>query len=84
MMKSKAKNDSIGTLLGYLDNQIELFRQKNNNYPSKIIMNKETRDKIFAELDATMIDIKGSWRDYGNNYRGIKIEIGTEEQIILI
>jgi len=84
MMKSKAKNDSIGTLLGYLDNQIELFRQKNNNYPSKIIMNKETRDKIFTELDATMIDIKGSWRDYGNNYRGIKIEIGTEEQIILI
>lgn len=71
-------------ILSYLDNQIELFKQKNNKYPIKIIMSKETKDKIFTELDATMIDIKGSWGDFRDNYRGIEIETGTEEQITLI
>jgi hypothetical protein len=82
MTKNKTKKGGIGSLLGYLDNQIELFRQKNNNYPFKIIMNKETRDKIFTELEND-IDISLSWKDKKNNYRGIKIEISNIEQIKL-
>jgi hypothetical protein len=61
-------------ILTYLDTQIEIFYQKNNNYPLKILMSKETKDKLFAELEND-VDISLSWADKKDNYRGIFIEI---------
>lgn len=63
------------SILSYLDSRIELFRQNNNDYPTKIIMSKETHKKIFTELEE--IDIVNSWVDNKDilNYRGIKISI---------
>jgi hypothetical protein len=61
-------------LLNYLDQEIELYRQKNNNYPKKIIMSKETKDKLFAEL-GNDVDISLSWTNKKDNYRGIPVEI---------
>ena len=75
MNKNKVKNKGIGTLLGYLDREIEIFRQKNNDYPIKIIMSKETKDNIFTELDNHSPTIDMCWKDKKDNYRGIKIEI---------
>jgi len=74
MTKNKAKNEGIGSLLGYLDERINGYYQKNNVWPGKIILSKESRDKIFAELllEPTM-DL--CWFDKKDNYRGIKIEI---------
>jgi hypothetical protein len=72
--KNKAENKGIGTLLEYLDNQLELFRQKNNYYPNLILMSKETKDKIFAELDNYVV-LDNCWFDKKDNYRNIPIEI---------
>jgi preprotein translocase subunit Sec63 len=73
----------MGILLDYLDREIELFRQKNNDYPNLILMNKETKDKIFAELDLTGIKNNNSWYDIKDNYRGIKIKIKEDTFIKL-
>lgn len=69
-------------VLDYLDREIEYFKQKNNNYPAKIIMNKETKDKLFAEIEKENF-ITNSWKDRQDNYRGILIETSQEEQIKL-
>jgi hypothetical protein len=75
MTKNKAKNEGMGTLLGYLDEKLNSYYQKNNLWPGKIIMSKEAKDKIFAELDLTGIKDNNSWYDTKDNYRGISIEI---------
>jgi hypothetical protein len=82
MTKGKVKNKDIGTILDYLDREIEIFRQRNNKYPKLILMNKETKDKIFVELD--LIEMNDSWRDNKDNYRGILIEIKLNIFIELI
>ena len=75
MTKNKAKNKGIGTVLDYLDNEIEKFYQKNGNYPKKIIISKDTKDKVFAELELEPI-MDNCWKtEKGLNYRGIKFEI---------
>jgi len=61
-------------ILKYLDNQLEIFNRKNNCYPSKIIMNKETKDKLFAEL-LLEPTLDNCWFDKKDNYRNILIEI---------
>jgi hypothetical protein len=72
----------MNNILSYLDNQIETYRQSKGYYPSKIIMSKETKDKIFAELllEPTLEDC---WFDKKDNYRGIEIEIHNIEEIKL-
>jgi len=74
MTKIKAGNKGIGTILDYLDDSINGFYQKNNNYPKLILMSKETKDKLFTELELEPI-MDNSWFDTKNNYRGIPIEI---------
>ena len=81
MRQKQAKNRAIRTLLDLLDKSIEGFYQKTGNYPLKIIMNKIIKDKLFSELSELILD--NSWRDFGDNYRGIKIEIYNIEQIKL-
>jgi len=61
-------------LLDYLDNQIELFRQKNNDYPKLILMSKETKDKLFTELELEPV-LNNCWYDKKDNYKNIPIEI---------
>jgi hypothetical protein len=70
-------------ILNYLDKELENFKQKTGSYPTKIIMNIETKKKIFDSLESG-IDIKGSWVDKQDNYRGIKLKIGKEERITLL
>jgi hypothetical protein len=72
MTKNKAKNEGMGTLLDYLDQKIDIFYQKNNDYPKLILMNKETKDKIFEALEYIP---ENFWRDNKDNYRGIEIKI---------
>ena len=74
MMKNKAKNEGMGNLLSYLDQKLNAYYQKNNSWPGKIILSKETRDKIYAELQLEP-DLSLCWIDKKDNYRGIKIEI---------
>ena len=63
-------------LLNYLDNQIELFWQKNEDYPKEILMNKETKSKLWAELkDGKEKKENNSWQNQKNNYRGIPVKI---------
>jgi hypothetical protein len=69
-------------ILNYLDNQLEIFKQKNNNYPTLIIMNKEMKDKIFAEL-FKFSDLSLCWADKKDNYKGIKIKIKKDTQLEL-
>lgn len=61
-------------ILNYLDNQINIFRLKNNNYPKVILMKKEIKDKIFEALDNDVV-MDLCWKDRKDNYRGILIEI---------
>jgi len=74
MTKIKAGNKGMGTMLDCLDSQINGYYQKNNNYPNLILMNKETKDKLFTELELEPI-MDNSWYNTKNNYRGIPIEI---------
>lgn len=60
-------------ILDILDQKINGYYQLNKEYPNKIIMSQETKNKIFIELEE--IDINLSWKDKKDNYRGIKIEI---------
>jgi hypothetical protein len=62
------------SILKHLDDTINGYYQKNNNYPDSIIMSKETKKKIFTELKEGS-DLSLCWVDKKNNYRGIKIEI---------
>ena len=62
------------SILELLDEKINGYYQKNNNYPNLIIMSKEVKDKIFAQLELEP-EMNNSWRDTKNNYRGINIEI---------
>jgi len=78
--KNKAENKGIGTLLEYLDREIETFKIKNNCYPNLILMSQKTKDKLFSELEND-VDISLSWFDHRDNYRGIKI--GTKEDIFI-
>lgn len=74
MTKNKAKNEGIGTLLEYLDREIELFRQKTGNYPKKIILSRLACEKVFFELELEPI-MDNCWKDKQDNYRGISIYI---------
>ena len=85
MTKNKAKNKSIGTLIGYLEEEIERFKKKNNSWPGKIILNKETKDKLFTELELEpSMNTEKCWKDKKElNYRGIPIEIKEDVYIEL-
>ena len=61
-------------ILIYLDNQIETFRQKKGDYPTKITLNKVTYDQIFSEIDSAPTEFEG-WAFKKDNYRGIPLEI---------
>jgi hypothetical protein len=65
-------------ILNYLDNQIEIFKQKNNEYPKQINMNQETKDRVFVELDKYLPIIDNCWIDFRDNFRGIYIAIKTD------
>jgi hypothetical protein len=82
MTKKQGKNRGIESLLGYLDEQINGYYQKTGNYPIKLIISKETRDKIFAELNLEPT-LDNCWFNKKDNYRNIKIEISNIEQIKL-
>ena len=86
MTKNKAKNKDIGTLIGYLEEEIEGFNLKNNDYPVKIFMNKETKDKLFTELELEpSMNTEKCWKDKKElNYRGIPIEIKEDVYIELM
>jgi len=71
-------------IFDYLDNYIELFKQKNGDYPAKIIMNKITHGKLIEEIDCAGMNLKEScWAEHKDNYRGIPIEIEEVEFIKL-
>jgi hypothetical protein len=61
-------------ILALLDKQIEGFLQSKGDYPSKLLMKKETKDKLFAELEKEP-EMTDSWYDRKDNYRGFLIEI---------
>jgi hypothetical protein len=71
-MKPKKQEASI---LKYLDERIMGYFQQTLNYPSKIIVSKESEGKIMKELLAeTGLDL--SWKDNSlKNYKGIPVEI---------
>jgi hypothetical protein len=69
-------------ILAYLDNEIEKYREKNNNYPGRIIINKNFKDKIFEALNLEPI-LDGNWYDKKDNYRGIELVIKEIEEIKL-
>jgi spore coat polysaccharide biosynthesis protein SpsF (cytidylyltransferase family) len=60
-------------ILNLLDEKINGYFQKNNDYPAEIIMDKGTKDKIFEELNLIALD--NSWKEKNDNYKGIKIVI---------
>jgi len=63
-------------ILNYLDNEIEKFRQTNNDYPKSILMSKETKDKLIAEINKDKeLEENGSWQNLKDNYKGILIKI---------
>jgi hypothetical protein len=75
-----AKNGSfegIGktNLLDHLDQKINGYYEKKEEYPKAILMSKDTKDKLFIELKETPPDIDNCWIDKRDNYRGLKIEI---------
>jgi hypothetical protein len=82
MTKNKAKNEVMGTLLGYLDREINNYYQRTGSYPKKIIMSPGSKEKLFTEL-LLEPDLTLSWFDKQDNYRGIKIEISNIEEIKL-
>lgn len=59
-------------ILKYIDKELENFMQRTGIYPKKIIISKETKDKIFAELEPT---IDNCWKGKKTNYRGMEIKI---------
>jgi hypothetical protein len=61
-------------ILTLLDDKINGYYQNNGNYPTKIIMDKETKDKIFTELELEPT-LDNCWKEKEDNYRGIKIVI---------
>ena len=63
-------------ILNYLDNEIEKFRQTNDDYPKLILMSKETKDKLIAEINKDKEpEENGSWQSLPDNYKGIPIKI---------
>jgi len=63
-------------ILNYLDNEIEKFRQTNDDYPKLILMSKETKDKLIAEIKKDKEpEENGSWQNLPDNYKGISIKI---------
>jgi len=69
-------------ILAYLDSEIEKYRQKNNDYPSRIIINKNFKDKIFEALILEPI-LDNSWYDKKDTYKGIKLVVKEIEEIKL-
>ena len=73
-------------ILNYLDNQIEIFRQKNNNYPKIILMSLNSKNKIFESLESELKFLKNkkdnSWYNTKDNYRGIPIKIKKDVRFI--
>jgi hypothetical protein len=63
------------SILKLLDEKIQRYYQNKEDYPAEIIMSKETRDKLFAEINLSEIKNNNSWYDKKDNYRGIKIKI---------
>jgi len=66
-------------ILNYLDEKIELFRQKNKDYPKIILMSLDSKNKIFESLESELKILKNkkdnSWYDTKDNYRGIPIKV---------
>jgi len=64
-------------ILNYLDNEIEKFRQTNDDYPKLILMSKETKDKLIAEINKDKeLEENGSWQNHKIfNYKGIPVKI---------
>jgi len=70
---TKIKGNKQVKLLDYLDEIINTYYQKNNVWPGRIILNKETKEKIFTELEE--MDLTNSWVDKQDNYKGISLYI---------
>ena len=64
----------MSDILAILDQTINGYYQSKGNYPSKILMSKETKEKIDKALELEP-DLSDSWKDTTNNYKGIIIEI---------
>lgn len=62
------------SILDLLDQKLSIYYQHNATYPKLILMNKETKDKVFEALDLEPT-LDNSWKDNYNNYRGIEIKI---------
>jgi hypothetical protein len=69
-------------ILSYLDNEIESFRIRTGDYPSKIICNKSIYDNIFKELESEPTQ-DNNWIESKDNYRGIDFDIQEIERIKL-
>lgn len=69
-------------ILTILDQQINAYYQKKEKYPSYILISKEGKDKIFAELNLEL-GMDGSWKDKKDNYKGIEIKIKEDTFIEL-
>lgn len=71
-------------ILDYLDNLIETFNNTHQGeFPTKIICNQETKDKIFNELEQQVIGLDGYWAETKDNFRGISIVVEDVECIKL-
>ena len=69
----KNKRDKQVKLLDYLDEMLNTYYKNNNVWPGRIILNKETKEKIFIELEK--MDLTNCWKDKQDNYRGISLYI---------
>jgi len=72
----------MDNILTYLDNLIETFYQKYNTYPSIIILNKNTKDKIFQEIENEINNYDNCWVDKKDTYKGIPLKIEEQEELI--
>lgn len=70
-------------ILQYLDEEIEKFRIRTGEYPTKIILSQKIKDKIFIELKTGRPSMDNCWTDSEDNYRGIIFKITNMEHIKL-
>jgi hypothetical protein len=86
MTKNSAGRLIENNLLNYLDTEIEKFRINNGIYPDFIEMNKETKDKLLAELELEKEpEENGSWQNHKFfNYKGIPVKIKKDVFLELI
>lgn len=69
-------------ILDYLDNLLETHYKNNQTYPQKIVLPKDTYDKIFEELGKDSMNYDKCWAEKEDNYRGIHLKIDDNMEII--